>query len=74
MQHFGVMKNVIHFVDYQLAFYGYCGKNLEDAIAIDNVVVDTPPATTTSPSTTTALTVETMSTSTETPASSTGLF
>lgn len=53
------------YVGNQLAFYGYCGKNLEDAIAIDNVVVDTPPLTTTTISSTTTepITVETMSTS-----------
>jgi hypothetical protein len=39
------------FVFYQLVFYGYCGSNLEDAIAIDNVVVESFTYTTPAPGT-----------------------
>lgn len=31
----------------QLIFYGFCGSSLEDAVAIDNIVVDSTDSSTT---------------------------
>ena len=35
----------------QLIFYGYCGSNSEDAVAIDNIVVESSTITTPAPGT-----------------------
>lgn len=65
-------------INYQIIFYGYCGYNYEDAIAIDNILLvsgsastplPTGPATTVPSTTTPVVTTQVPSTTTPEPGS-----
>jgi hypothetical protein len=56
---------------FQLIFYGYCGSNIEDAIAIDNIVLETQDISTTEMVTTTTTTPTTTTPTTTTPTTTT---